>query len=199
MILDTLMFIPKLKRAIILLAFFTPSLGFCEKNAIPEVGQPYQGGVVGCKEVGLPPLIVMSHDYRLSSIWGYFGQKTGATSKKNGKKNTAQAIKIFGPIGQTAHHVCANYEVDSDGRTPCKRGANCYSKWFLPAKNQLNCLFKNKDIIMGFEREYYWSSTEDGDGPSGYAWDQDFSPYKTEQYAVIKNTYLGVRCVREAS
>jgi len=32
--------------------------------------------------------------------------------------------------------------------------------WHLPTKDELNCLYKNKDTIGGFTNIYYWSSSQ---------------------------------------
>jgi len=35
--------------------------------------------------------------------------------------------------------------------------------WRMPTKPELDCLYKNKDQIGGFNRDYYWSSDRVGD------------------------------------
>jgi hypothetical protein len=35
--------------------------------------------------------------------------------------------------------------------------------WRMPTKAELDCLYKNKDVIGGFNRDYYWSSERVGD------------------------------------
>ena len=64
--------------------------------------------------------------------------------------------------------------------------------WRLPTKDELNILYENKDKIGGFATNYYWSSTEVGNGT---AWDQDFA-----NGAQVGNLYKGngsyVRAVR---
>ena len=44
--------------------------------------------------------------------------------------------------------------------------------WRLPTKEELNIMYENKDLVIGFAGNYYWSSTEyDFD----YAWYQYFT------------------------
>jgi hypothetical protein len=35
--------------------------------------------------------------------------------------------------------------------------------WRMPTKTELDCLYKNKDKIGGFNRDYYWSCDRVGD------------------------------------
>jgi hypothetical protein len=74
-----------------------------------------------------------------------------------------------------------------------------YDDWFLPSKNELNEMHKNRDVLeatVGFSvfSDYYWSSTEkDGD----WAFQQMFATDKYGIYAVDKSTtYISVRAVR---
>jgi len=38
--------------------------------------------------------------------------------------------------------------------------ASGYNDWYLPAINELNCLYTNRSAIGGFTDDNYWSSTE---------------------------------------
>ena len=80
----------------------------------------------------------------------------------------------------------------NDAKTICKehRGGG-YSDWHLPSKDELNKLFLKKNKIGGFSNNYYWSSTEDG---NGLAWYQYF--YNGYQYYSNKYTTYYVRAVR---
>ena len=46
--------------------------------------------------------------------------------------------------------------------------------WRLPTKFELNTLYQNKDIILGFAKNYYWSSSE-LDFDASVAWGQNFA------------------------
>jgi len=68
-----------------------------------------------------------------------------------------------------------------------------YDDWYLPSKEELNTLYKNKDAIGGFTEDIYWCSTElekDGNG----AWAQRFSDGKQDTSA--KKSERKVRAVR---
>ncbi len=69
-----------------------------------------------------------------------------------------------------------------------------YSDWFLPAKAELDQLFKNKKTIGGFTNSSYWSSSEDS---AGGAWCQYFR--LSLQYDDVKEGLNFVRPVRAFS
>ena len=64
-------------------------------------------------------------------------------------------------------------------------------KWRLPTKEELNLMYKNKDIVGGFTYDYYWSSSE---YDASSAWIQYFN--NGNQYTSIKYYPTYVRCVR---
>ncbi|WP_412758134.1 DUF1566 domain-containing protein, partial [Legionella bozemanae] len=63
--------------------------------------------------------------------------------------------------------------------------------WYLPAKDELNCLYQNRDVIGGFSPDVYWSSTE---FDASYAWYQYFG--FGNQNTTVKIDDIRVRCVR---
>jgi hypothetical protein len=65
--------------------------------------------------------------------------------------------------------------------------------WRLPTKFELNTLYQNKNIILGFAKNYYWSSSEIEFG-AGHAWVQNF--YAGGQYYGPKYDSLYVRAIR---
>ena len=67
-----------------------------------------------------------------------------------------------------------------------------YDDWFLPSKNELNELYKQKDVVGGFaSSDYYWSSLE---FDSGQASKQSFGT--GNRYISTKNFNDYVRAVR---
>jgi len=52
--------------------------------------------------------------------------------------------------------------------------------WRLPNKSELECLYKNKDKIGGFKRDWYWSSERVGDWN---VWVKSFSNGKQFGYS----------------
>ena len=66
------------------------------------------------------------------------------------------------------------------------------NSWFLPAKDQLEKMYLEKDLIGGFSNKTYWSSTQ-ADLDNAYA--QDFS--NGSQSAVKMTLTYGVRPIRQ--
>ena len=166
--------------------------------ATTAVGQSAYGGKIACLNTG-NNLIAATADNSTIIQWGGFGTTTGATSTTNGATNTANIVTVVGANGGTpyAAQLCSNYDIDSQGKTPCESGNTCYNDWFLPAGNntgvsgQLNCLYTNQATIGGFASAVYWSSTE---ADANFAWRQGFSG--GSQGSDRKNNNRRVRCVR---
>ncbi len=155
----------------------------------PAVGQQADGGVVACLDGGLANLIAATADNSTGIVWGGFGTTTGATSNGDGAADTATIVSALG-AGTYAAQLCDAYEIDSDGNTPCVSGT-CFADWFLPAKNQLGCLYTNKAAIGGFTSSAYWSSTESA---SSDAWIHFFA--NGAQGTALKDNAFNTRCVR---
>jgi hypothetical protein len=64
-------------------------------------------------------------------------------------------------------------------------------RWFLPAKDELDLLYKQKPKIPGLSEMNYWSSTEHDERN---AWAQDFSTGK--QITLDKASSIAVRAIR---
>ncbi len=168
------------------------------------VGQSSGGGTIACLNGGLNNLIAATADNSTAIEWGGFGTAigSGAQSVTDGAANTAAIVAGLGNNGGTpyAAQLCTDYEVDSQGNTPCQAGNTCYNDWFLPAGNnvtvtgQLNCLFANRAAIGGFAAGFYWSSTEFSGDPVSGAWMQDFN--NGSQFTGTKSFAHRVRCVR---
>lgn len=167
------------------------------------VGQPAFGGTIACLNIG-NNLIAATADNSAAIEWGGFGTAIGASAQSDtdGASNTTAIVTALGNNGGTpyAAQLCNDFEVDSQGNTPCQAGNTCYDDWFLPAGNnltdmgQLNCLYTNRAAIDGFSVGLYWSSTEFSGNPTDAAWFQDFS--SGDQNSFNKNFNLRVRCVR---
>jgi hypothetical protein len=161
------------------------------------IGQSAYGGTIACLNGGLNNLIAATTDNSTATAWGTFGLTTGATSTTDGATNTTAIINTPGQTPVNAAAVCANYETDSQGNTPCQAGNTCYNDWFLPAgqnltaSGQLNCLNTNQTSIGGFAAAFYWSSTENN---GNVAWLQDFD--SGSEIIDTKNNAWHVRCVR---
>jgi hypothetical protein len=68
---------------------------------------------------------------------------------------------------------------------------NGFDDWFLPSKDELNELYLQKNVVGGFNRFGYWSSSEYLDF---YAWRQGFDV--GDQYFADKSYGGGVRTIR---
>ena len=68
--------------------------------------------------------------------------------------------------------------------------------WRLPTKEELNEMYKKRDVVGGFAGSYgsYWSSTENDNCKYSDAWYQNF--YNGNQYLNYENSNLNVRSVR---
>lgn len=146
------------------------------------VGQSSGGGVIACLNGGLNNLIVAETNAPTQFQWGGLGiDVPTANSITDGATNTASIVSCLtdgiggGCIGGIdidtyAAGYCSNYEVDSQGKTPCEAGNTCYTDWFLPAldnatnSGQLNCLYTNRATLeaagVGLGNLSYWSSTQ---------------------------------------
>lgn len=179
----------------------TPSSSATKTNgftyATTAIGQSAYGGTIACLNGSLNNLIAATADNSAGIVWGGFGTSTSATSTTDGATNTATIVTTLGAGSTYAAGLCSNYEIDSQGKTPCESGNACYNDWFLPAGNntgasgQLNCLYTNQATIGGFISNYYWSSTEDN---ASNAWAQDFS--NGTQISGNKLSPIRIRCVR---
>lgn len=171
--------------------------------AATAVGLPSGGGTISCLNAG-NNLIAATADNSFSIEWGGIGTAigAGAQSDSDGASNTSAIVIALGNNGGIpyAAKLCDDFEVDSQGNTPCQPGNACYNDWFLPAggnnvtvSGQINCLYINRAAIGGFAGNY-WSSTEVSISDTINAWIQNFT--FGFQIGVNKNGLLGVRCVR---
>ena len=159
------------------------------------VGQAVQGGTIACLNGGLQNLIASSSDNSSGMEFGGSGVAVGVTaqSDSDGASNSAAIITSVG-VGSYAASLCDSFEVDSQGNTPCQVGNICYNDWFLPAKDQLGCLYSNNGAIGGFGGILYWTSTESAATPEMFSWVNSF--HNGMPQLSIKNVLNSVRCVR---
>lgn len=156
------------------------------------VGQSAFGGTVAALDGGLQNLVAATADNASAVAWGGSGTTVGAgaQSTTDGSANTTAIVAAIGN-GSHAADVCLNYEVDSQGNSPCEPGNACYNDWFVPAVQQLTALYDNRSAIGGFSATTYLSSTELS---SALAWRKLFSSGATS--GINKNALGRLRCVR---
>lgn len=160
------------------------------------VGQSAYGGTIACLNGGLNNLIAATADNSAGIAWGNGVVSTPITSLTDGAANTIAIVALFGQGSGYAAPLCFNYEVDSQGNSPCVSGNACYDDWFLPAGNnttssgQLNCLYTNR-AVLNVANAIYWSSTRDLTSNS-FSQSLDTGI----ESAPSSTTSLRVRCVR---
>ncbi|MDA9271944.1 DUF1566 domain-containing protein [bacterium] len=118
-----------------------------------EIGQSYQGGVVACLTSAGDDfnLIAATNNNSEGIQWSDPGTSVpAAQSNDDGQTNTTAIVVATSGQIENASNVCNNFT--SDG----------YSDWYLPAVNQLSCLYDNQAAIGGFDpsNALFWSSTE---------------------------------------
>ena len=160
------------------------------------IGQSTGGGVIACLQMG-NNLIAATANAPTTLVWTLTDTVTGATSTTNGAQNTQNIVGTDTGINYAAGY-CENYQVDSQGNSPCAQENACYEDWFLPAgqnatdSGQLNCLFENR-TTLGIPNGFYWSSTQFGFSATE-AWLQEFG--NGLQLTGPKSGLGRVRCVR---
>ena len=173
----------------------------------PQIGDYRDGGIVfyiasppadldgdGDLDTGLV-CAIQDHPNRIAWILGGSTQTTAndgtSASIGQGQTNTTAMMGQAGYSGGAAA-VCNDYSITVNEIT--------YSDWFLPSKDELNQMYKNKATInttavanggSNFADSYYWSSTEND---NILAWIQYFS--NGTQNHFYKSLPYYVRAVR---
>ena len=120
-------------------------------------------------------------------ILGHAAQAAGTVSPaaQNGNSDKPGAIYVVGDMGPKGGKV---YYVDDSGEhgleakaadeinslswSDAVTAAGAYgSGWHLPTKTELKVLYEHKNVVGGFAKDDYWSSTE---LDSNSAWIQGF-------------------------
>lgn len=113
------------------------------------IGERFGGGIIFFLSTNdMHGLIADTIDLP-NTVFGTF-ITTGATltGMQGGPSNTRKNILAQGTSGNYAALECA-------------QSKRCgYTDWFLPSKDELNELYKQKNVVGGFADSNYWSSTE---------------------------------------
>ncbi len=72
----------------------------------------------------------------------------------------AQGTAVGTGAANTAAIVVGCNEANTAAKIAYSYALNGYTDWFLPSKDELNLLYQQKNVVSGFARNYYWSSTE---------------------------------------
>ncbi len=131
------------------------------------IGEHFGGGIIFYIDtIHKHGIIAAEADIEEPAVWAYEDTLTRAkgTAIGYGGKNTSRILRVQGdPIDQAEDYAaleCAEFEL------------NGYSDWYLPSKDELNELYKQKNIVGGFRTIAYWSSSEFN---LTAAWFQNFS------------------------
>ena len=166
----------------------TPLPASNNNNSALAIGDTHQGGIIFYLDGNGGGLIAAPTDQSVET-WGCYGTLiSGAdgTAIGTGAQNTID-IEAECTWSLIAADICANLTLGG------------YSDWFLPSKDELNEMYLNigqgnalgLGNVGGFANNYYWSSTEFGNGD---AWFQYFT--NGYQYGLNKFYYYDVRAVR---
>ncbi len=199
-----------LKLSVVSLLISAPlSLSTVQASQLPKsMGELYQGGIVFYIDPsGLHGLVAAVVDQSGPVPWsnvsvidpGYRVTEATWNGIYEGAKNTEIIVKkqlSDNRSGYFAAKVAANYKVQGNGVTPCTvtnshTNETCYDDWYLPSKEELNLLYRQRAVVGGLDKPGYWSSTEDN---SIYANYQDFNNGSKVNYN--KDYALGVRAIR---
>ena len=140
-------------------------------------------------------------------IFGNVAQAAGTVSPaaSNGNSYKPGAMYVLGDSGHQGGKV---YYVDDSGEhgleakaadeinslswSDAVTAASAYgSGWHLPTKTELKVLYEHRNVVGGFAKDDYWSSTE---LDSNSAWIQGFGNGDQDRYN--KYSKLSVRAVR---
>jgi hypothetical protein len=148
------------------------------------IGQHYGGGIIfWIDATGQHGLIAAESDQGFN-WWGdrsYLLTGATGTAAGTGSVNTRKIIRVQGRQYTYAALLCVNF-----------RGGG-YADWFLPSKDELFLLYEEKDVVGGFIRGAYWSSSE-FEPDHTVAWTKFF--YNDDAVVSHKDRFDGVRAIR---
>jgi len=116
------------------------------------------------------------HEWCADDQSGYDSEVPTGKGIGSGRANTTAIIKMCGK--QSAAGAAAAYT--GGGK----------ADWFLPSKDELNELYKQRAVVGGLASDYFWSSSQSSDPILFLAWLQDFNDgyqfysYKDADYRV---------------
>jgi len=185
----------KVATIVACLAVITAFCG-CDKKDDPKfrIGQEYQGGIIAYIDAsGEHGLIAAAEDQSIGITWG----KTGAVSEPGigAFATNARATAIWTGKSNTDKIVELTFEGEYAARICYDLVLNGYDDWFLPSRDELSELYKNRAKIGGFVKtSKYWSSSE---GTYNNAYCQDFSDERKSPGSEFKmSNFHRVRAVR---
>ena len=178
---------------ILVIVFVLLSSVACSKKNNLKVGDEYQGGIVfyilkagdvGYDTKTVHGLIASKEDQSVDIRWSlttfrYISAPGTLLTIGSGLSNTDVIVNQNSAGDTYAAGIASAYE------------SGTYSDWYLPSKDELNELYKVKDLVPGLTNLGYWSSSE---SKPDYAWIQGFS--SGYQYDGQKANFNSVRVIR---
>jgi hypothetical protein len=154
------------------------------------IGQSYGGGIIfyidATKQHGLICAPTDYQPYWPYLGWGPFGKEVGTSTEiGEGQNNTSRIVNACG--SGNAAGVCDDLVL------------NGYDDWFLPSKDELNELFKQRNVIgLSSFAMFYWSSSEWDEDPANTAWVKYFQtvPLPGQEVDYKNYDYYATRAVR---
>ena len=150
------------------------------------IGEHFGGGIIFFLDsAGKHGLIAPAADHGEPAAWSFKDTINGAKATAIGKGyvNTKSIFKTQGaPQSQDNDYAAADCLVFQE---------NGYQDWYLPSKDELNELYKQKNVVGGFNPYAYWSSSE---ATVSKAWLQNFgSGLQTTQVKIASYAFRPVR------
>ncbi len=158
------------------------------------IGESSSGGTIGCLNSGDEDFVIATANASDYLFWGN-NQTTGATDPTNGYGNTQTIVSVYTSSDSYAAGLCNLYTIDSNNvesfTGACADvNAYCYTGWFLPASEQLKCIYNNNAVLL-VPVDNYWSSREN---TSSSAYFINLSNGTVD--STTKTGTLRVRCAR---
>jgi hypothetical protein len=115
------------------------------------IGDPADGGVIACLSGGPLNVIAASGDIiTVNNCWSPTPDSNITTSNVDGQTNTTTIVNQYGTADPYAARSCNEYSSIAGGYS---------SGWFLPAIDQLSCLYTNRTHFT-FAGNTHWASTQ---------------------------------------
>ena len=150
------------------------------------IGQHYGGGIIFYLDsTGKHGLIAAASDFEEPSVWAFEDTLTGAGATRigRGRMNTLTICKVQGdPVNEAEDYAALECKEFRD---------SLYKDWYLPSRDELNELYKQKNVVGGFRTFSYWSSSECN---LTKAWFQNFG--NGLQVKTDKQSAYAVRAIR---
>lgn len=119
------------------------------------IGEQFGGGIIFyLNKTGDHGIIATAQDLEEPAVWAYTDTITNAIASKlgSGAKNTERIFHTQGDPGDEAEDYAA---------IECREfSINGFNDWFMPSKDELNEMYKQREKIGGFKPYAYWSSSE---------------------------------------